>query len=86
MLEDACVPRPELAVRETGAAMTGAGTIMALGSAPRPSAAALAGFLVPPTVFGHPFWKETGARAAQKIRVVKNLAMLGGLLLVMADN
>lgn len=42
--------------------------------------------MVPTTLVGHPFWKEKGqARIAQKIQFTKNLAMLGGLLIVMAD-
>ena len=86
LLEDAGIPRPELAVRANGATMTVAGGMLALGISPRTAAAVLAGSLVPTTLVGHPFWKEEGeARAAQEIQFVKNVAMLGGLLLVMAE-
>ena len=87
LLADAGIPRPELAVRANGAAMTVAGGMLALGIAPRTAAAVLVGSLGPTTLVGHPFWKEeAGTRPAQKIHFVKNLAMLGGLLLVVADN
>lgn len=87
LLEDAGIPRPELSVRANGAAMSAAGGMLALGVAPRTAAAVLAGSLVPTTLVGHPFWKEKGqARAEQKIQFTKNLEVLGGLLLVMADN
>ena len=86
LLQDAGVPHPELAVRLNGAAMAVAGGTLALGIAPRASAAVLAGFLVPTTVVGHPYWnEEEEARAAQKIQFAKNLSMLGGLLLVVAQ-
>jgi putative oxidoreductase len=86
LLEDAGIPHPGLAVRTNGAAMTVAGGMLALGIAPRTAAAVLVGSLVPTTLVGHPFWREEGEpRAAQKIQFTKDLAMLGGLLLVTAD-
>lgn len=86
LLADAGIPHPELAVRANGAAMTVAGGMLALGIAPRVAAGILAGSMVPTTLVGHPFWNEEGeARATQKIQFMKNLAMMGGLLLVMAD-
>lgn len=67
--------------------MTVAGAMLALGIAPRTAAAILAGSLVPTTLVGHPFWnEEREVSAAQKIQFTKNLAMLGGLLLIMADD
>lgn len=44
-------------VRLNGAGMALAGGALALGIAPRLSAAALIGLLVPTTIVGHPFWK-----------------------------
>ena len=86
LLEGAGISHPELAARVNGAAMTIAGGTLALGIAPRVAAAVLAGSLVPTTLVGHSFWNEEGeARAAQKIRFMKYLAMLGGLLLIMAE-
>lgn len=60
--------------------------MLGFGIAPRVAAAVLAESLVPTTLVGHPFWNEKGGtRAAQKIQFMKNLAMLGGLLLVVAE-
>ena len=85
-LEGAGLPSLELAVRANGAVMTIAGGMLGLGIAPRAAAAFLAVSLVPTTLVGHPFWSEEGeARAAQQTHFMKNLAMLGGLLLVMAE-
>jgi putative oxidoreductase len=78
---------PELAVRLNGAVMAGAGLALALGIRPRLAAAVLAGSLVPTTLAGHPFWRETdpGARKQQQIHFLKNLGLFGGALLVLAE-
>jgi putative oxidoreductase len=75
------VPHPDLAVTLNGAGMVLAGVALAAGVAPRLSAAVLAGLLVPTTLAGHAFWTETdpAARARQRIHLIKNLCMLGGL-------
>ncbi len=80
------VPHPELAVTLNGGGMVVVGVALALGIAPRLSAAALAGLLVPTTLAGHPFWNESdpAARTQQRTQFLKNLAMLGGLLEVVA--
>jgi uncharacterized membrane protein YphA (DoxX/SURF4 family) len=67
--------------------MVVAGSALALGWWPRAAAAMLAGSLVPTTLVGHPFWRETtrSGRAAQQVQFLKNLGLLGGLLLVLAD-
>jgi putative oxidoreductase len=43
--------------------------------------------LVPTTLAGHRFWEVTDkqARAAQRIHFLKNVAMLGGLILAATD-
>ena len=48
------------------------------------SALALAGSLVPTTLAGHRFWEEEddAARAQQTFQFLKNLAMFGGLLMI----
>jgi len=73
-------------VRINGAAQI-VGGILLNTSAHRPGAALLAGSLVPTTVAGHAFWlvDEPGQRAAQRIQFMKNLSMLGGLLLAAVD-
>jgi uncharacterized membrane protein YphA (DoxX/SURF4 family) len=71
-------------VQFNGAVQVGAGITMALGVFPRLSALLLAGSLVPTTLAGHRFWEaeDDAARAQQTIHFLKNLGMLGGLLLV----
>ena len=74
---------PVALVRFNGAVQVGAGTLLALGKVPRLAALALAGSLVPTTMAGHRFWEEDDpqARAAQQIHFLKNVSMLGGLLI-----
>ena len=63
-----------------------AGVLLATGHLTRPAAAALATGLVPTTIAGHPFWavpKEQ--RTVQRNAFLKNVALLGGLLLAAAD-
>jgi putative oxidoreductase len=76
------VPQPETAVTLNGGAMVVAGAALAAGLAPRLSAAVLAGLLVPTTLAGHAYWKESepGPRAQQRIQFLKNVCMLGGLV------
>ncbi len=78
------VPKPELAVRANGAAMVVGGVALALNVAPRTAAALLACCLIPTTLAGHPFWKESSVagRTRQRTQFLKNLSMLGGLLFV----
>ena len=65
----------------------GAGSLLALGRLPRLSALALAGSLVPTTLAGHRFWehKDPKERFGQTSNFLKNLAMLGGLLIAAVD-
>jgi putative oxidoreductase len=63
-----------------------AGLLLATGHLTRPAAAALAVNLIPTTVAGHSFWamaKEN--RAQHQVQFLKNLGLLGGLLLAAAD-
>ena len=80
------VPQPELAVRVNGWTMVGAGIALGLGIFPRLAALALIGSLVPTTAAGHAFWKEEAPpkRQGQLIHFLKNVSMIGGLLLVIA--
>lgn len=83
----AAVPaKTEDAVRLNGAVQVTAGALLALGRLPRLSALALAGTLVPVTLAGHRFWEAGDTdRAQQRIHFLKNLSMLGGLLIAAAD-
>ena len=74
-------------VRINGGVMLGAGVMLAMGWFPRLAATALVGTLVPTTAAGHRFWEETDkqARARQLTQFLKNLSMLGGLMIAAAD-
>jgi len=77
----------ETLVKVDGAVKVVAGTMLALGKAPRLASTALAASLIPTTLAGHRFWEETDpqAKANQQIHFFKNTAMLGGLLIAAAD-
>jgi putative oxidoreductase len=79
------VPLPaedELVVRGNAAVQVLSGTLLALGWAPRLSALALAGSLIPTTLAGHSYWaiEDPAVRKLQRIQFHKNMAMIGGLL------
>jgi putative oxidoreductase len=75
------------AVRINGAVQVAAGTMLGLGWFPRLSALTLAGTLVPTTIAGHPFWnaEDPQERKQQRIHFLKNMSMLGGLLIAAVD-
>ena len=78
---------PELLVRINGAAMAGAGALLALGRFPRLAAVVLSASIVPTTLAGHRFWevKDPQARKQQQLHFTKNLGLLGGTLLAVVD-
>lgn len=78
---------PTTLVRLNGAVHVVAGTALATGRFPRLSALVLAGTLAPTTVVGHQFWNETdpASRQNQTIHFLKNLSMIGGLLMATLD-
>ena len=77
----------ETYVKVNGMAMLGAGALLAFGRLPRLSSAVLAATLVPTTIAGHRFWEidDPGERAAQQIHFMKNVSLLGGLILAAVD-
>ncbi|MFJ6214742.1 DoxX family protein [Streptomyces sp. NPDC092296] len=79
--------RTEQAVRLNGAVQLAAGTLLALGRKPRIAALVLAATLVPTTWAGHRFWEADTPeeREQQMIHFLKNVSMMGGLLLAAAD-
>ena len=74
-------------VRLNGAVQVGAGIALALGVLPRLAALTLAGSLVPTTLAGHRFWEEEdpAAEAQQTTHFLKNVGLLGGLLMVVSE-
>ncbi|MFI6208009.1 DoxX family membrane protein [Streptomyces sp. NPDC051041] len=81
------VDRPEQLVRLNGAVQVAAGVLLGLGRVPRLSALALAATLLPTTLAGHRFWEteDPAERAQQRVHFLKNLSMLGGLLITADD-
>ncbi|HWI42276.1 MAG TPA: DoxX family membrane protein [Nocardioides sp.] len=82
------VPKdPIVWVRAAGAVQVAAGVALALGKAPRLSAAVLGASLIPSTAGRYRFWEETDkqARSEQMNHFVKNAALAGGLLIAALD-
>jgi uncharacterized membrane protein YphA (DoxX/SURF4 family) len=79
--------RTEQCVRLSGGVQVAAGVLLGLGRFPRLSALALAATLVPTTLAGHRFWEaeDAAGRTQQQIHFLKNLSMLGGLLIAADD-
>jgi putative oxidoreductase len=77
----------ELLVRANGVTQMVGGVMLATGFLPRLGALAIASSLVPTTLAGHPFWKEEEPqqRRTQRIQFLKNMAMMGGVLLAAVD-
>lgn len=65
----------------------GAGAALATGRMPRVAALALIGSLIPTTLAGHRFWEhdDPKERANHRTHFLKNVALLGGLLITSLD-
>jgi putative oxidoreductase len=74
-------------VKVNAGVMVGAGALFGLGRLPRLCALLLSGSLVPTTVAGHRFWEfdEPQQRQQQLIHFLKNLGLVGALLLAAVD-
>lgn len=85
------VPRaptePQTLIRVNAGAQFAGGVALATVTFPRIASLVLAGTLVPATWIGHPFWEaeDPADRSAQRIHVLKNVGLAGGLLLSAAD-
>jgi putative oxidoreductase len=81
------IPQPELATKANGALMVVAGVALGLGVAPRLAATALMGSLIPTTLAGHAYWAESDPKvlSMQRVQFLKNLGLMGGLLLVATE-
>ncbi len=66
--------------------MAAGGAALALGIVPRAAAAGLIASLVPTTLAGHRFWEEEDpqARRMQLTQFLKNLGLIGGLVLLLS--
>lgn len=78
---------PVAVVRANAAVQLAGGVLLATGRLPRLASLALAATLVPTTVVGHPFWRveDPAQRANQRNHFLKNLSLIGGLLLAAVD-
>ena len=78
---------PGQLVRIDAGVKIGAGVLLALGKFPRVTSLLLAGTLVPTTVVGHPFWEKSdpAEKASDQQQFLKNLSILGGLILASVD-
>ncbi|WP_094273478.1 DoxX family protein [Rhodococcus sp. OK302] len=78
---------PETLVKLNAVVQIGGGVLLASGKAPRVASLALAGSLIPTTLAGHDFWNESdpSIRAMQRTNFVKNLSLLGGLMIASVD-
>jgi uncharacterized membrane protein YphA (DoxX/SURF4 family) len=74
-------------VRINGITQVVGGVALATGKGRRLGALLLAGSLVPATIARHPFWKERDpdARAQERNQFLKNVSLLGGVLLAAQD-
>ena len=80
-------PSVEQLVKINAGVQIVAGGLFALGVAPRVLAIVLGGSLVPTTLAGHRFWEtdNDADKAQQQIHVLKNLAVIGGLIFAALD-
>jgi putative oxidoreductase len=74
-------------VRLNGFVQVGAGGLLAVGKFRRLAAWALVASVLPTTYAGHRFWEEIDedVRAQQRVHFLKNLGLLGGLILAATD-
>ncbi len=83
---DAGLPNPEQLVRVHAAGNVVGGLAFATGRFPRLAALGMAVNLLPTTYVGHPFWNYEGQeKQMQQVHFFKNLSLIGGLLLAVAD-
>ncbi|HEY3506669.1 MAG TPA: DoxX family protein [Actinocatenispora sp.] len=78
---------PVAVVRMNAAVQLTGGVLLATGRLPRLAALTLAASLVPTTVVGHAFWRieDPAQRAEQRNHFLKNLSLIGGLLVTAVD-
>jgi putative oxidoreductase len=84
MAKSSGVPLAEIAVPLSGLMALAGGLSVLLGYHARIGAALLAAFLIPVTLFMHPFWavSDPMAHQIQMVMFLKNIALLGGALLL----
>ncbi|MGQ4599176.1 DoxX family membrane protein [Nocardia sp. R6R-6] len=78
---------PATVVQINAVAQVGGGVLLALGKAPRLAALVLAATVVPATVTEQDFWNEQdpARKSAKRTAFLKDLGLLGGLMIAAAD-
>lgn len=78
---------PDLLVRVNGGVLVAGGVLLATGRFPRLASTLLAASLVPTTAVEHAFWEESDPqrKAQSRSLFLKNVGLLGGLLLAAVD-
>jgi uncharacterized membrane protein YphA (DoxX/SURF4 family) len=77
----------ETVAKVTAGVQVGAGLLLAAGRLPRLSSAALAVSVVPGSLGGHAFWKETdpSRKAAERKALFADVGLIGGLIIASVD-
>jgi putative oxidoreductase len=80
------VPLPDIAVTASGAMLMLGGASILLGVKPKIGALAIAGFLAGVSPMIHDFWRteDSQQRQNEMAHFMKNIAMLGGVMALMA--
>jgi uncharacterized membrane protein YphA (DoxX/SURF4 family) len=80
------VPLPDIAVTASGAMLMLGGASILLGVRPKIGALAIAGFLAGVSPMIHDFWRteDSQQRQNEMAHFMKNIAMLGGVMALMA--
>jgi putative oxidoreductase len=78
---------PVTLVRLNAGVQIAAAAALATGHLPRVSSTVLAASVLPTTVAGHTFWRESdpAAKATQRLNFFKGISLLGGLLIAGVD-
>lgn len=77
----------ELLVKINAGVQLAAGVMLSIGKFKRLASLALIGSIIPTTYAGHRFWEadDEASKAAQRTHFLKNLSILGGLVLCAVD-
>jgi uncharacterized membrane protein YphA (DoxX/SURF4 family) len=86
-LPDQVPTEPNQLVRIDAGVKIAAGSLLAINKFPRLASLALATSVIPTTVAGHPFWEKSdpSEKSAEQQQFLKNISILGGLILAAVD-
>jgi uncharacterized membrane protein YphA (DoxX/SURF4 family) len=86
-LPDQVPSEPSQLVKIDAGIKIGGGVLLALNKFPRVASLALAASVIPTTVAGHPFWEKSDPveKAGEQQQFLKNVSILGGLILAAVD-